>query len=121
MLANGEEPSYVILDQLSPPYRELIEALNAQLGHPARAWLVGVGNGLFEDDYVAALPAPHPVCRFRRGKLVAYVWRDSDQWRVRPWGRTRGRVRNEILVVSDLLAALDLLVQTRPPWWKFWA
>ena len=109
------------VDQLPQPWRGMVEALAVHDCHPARRWFVGLGNGVFKDDHaVHGLPAPHPIYRFRRDDLAAYVWQVDGGWFVRPWRRTRGRIRNTVIRVADLKAALDELARSPHPWWRFW-
>jgi hypothetical protein len=99
----------------------MIEALAAYNDHPARGWFDRIGNGVFEDDHaVHDLPAPHPIYRFRRDELAAYIWEATSVWFVRPWQRMRGQVPNKVVQVASLPAALDELLRQPIPWWQFW-
>ena len=121
MLANDSREPFLTVEQLPQPLRGMIEALSAYNDHPAHGWFEKIGNGIFEDDHaVTGLPGPHPIYRFRRDSLVAYVWRSEDGWFVRPWQRMRGRVSNATVRVVDLCAALDELARPSRPWWRFW-
>jgi hypothetical protein len=116
-----DQRPFLTIDELPQPWRGMMEALSAYDQHPARAWFERIGNGLFEDDdAVRGLPGTHPIYRFRRGELGAYVWDADGGWFVRPWQRTRGRVSNAVVRVADLGAALDELARPRQPWWRFW-
>lgn len=112
---------FLRVEDLPQPWRGMFEALNAHNEHPVYGWFDRIGNGVFEDDHAARnLPGPHPIYRFRRGELVAYVWEEGGGWLVRPWQRMRGRVSQAVVRVAELGAALDELA--RPPcrWWRFW-
>ncbi|VTR99433.1 hypothetical protein [Tuwongella immobilis] len=112
---------FLTIDQLPQPWRGMMQALSVHDDHPARSWFERIGNGLFEDDHAAReLPGPHPIYRFRRGELAAYVWEIGGKWFVRPWQRMRGRVSQAVVLVSSLGAALDELVRPPHPWWQFW-
>jgi hypothetical protein len=103
------EPKLTV-DQLPQPWRGMVKALSLHDAHPARGWFEKIGNGIFEDDHAAReLPCPHPIYRFRRGELVAYVWEAGGVWFVRPWQGRRGRVSQAVVRVADLGAALDVL------------
>jgi hypothetical protein len=113
---------FLTTDQLPQPWRGMIEALYAHNNHPARRWFEKIGNGIFEDDLnTQGLPGPHPIYRFRRGDLTAYVWEADGEWFVRPWQRMCGRVSQTVLRVADLRAALDKLARAPRQWWRFWA
>jgi hypothetical protein len=112
---------FLTTDQLPQPWRGMMEALSSHNDHPAHGWFERIGNGVFEDDHaVRGLPGPHPIYRFRRDELAAYVWEADGGWFVRPWQRMLGRVSNAVVRVADLGAALDELARPRRPWWRFW-
>jgi hypothetical protein len=120
MLTGDDECQGLSVEQLPQPFRTWIERLDAHRDHPARSWFYSIGNGFFEDDWaVSGLPVPGPVYRFRRGHRMAYVWADGEEWVVRPWQRTRGRVSNGVERVASIRAALDVLARRRR-WWRLW-
>jgi hypothetical protein len=113
---------FLTIDQLPQSVRSMVEALAVYNDHPARVWFERIGNGAFEDDHAAReLPGPHPIYRFRRDELAAYVWESGGRWFVRPWQRMRGRVSQAVVRVTDLGEALDELTRPSRPWWRFWA
>ncbi|OWK37522.1 hypothetical protein [Fimbriiglobus ruber] len=121
-MSDEDRGPFLTIDQLPQPWRGMMEALSAHNDHPARSHFERIGNGMFEDDHTAReLPAPHPIFRFRRGELAAYVWEVDDDWFVRPWRPMRGRTSRTVGRVADLAAALDELLRPPRPWWRFWA
>src|SRR3954465_15043474 len=119
MLANDNQGPFWTVEQLPQPWRGMIEELSLHAHHPAHGWFEKIGNGIFEDDWtISGLPAPHPIYRFRRGELTAYVWQTEDGWFVRPWHRMRGRRSSAVVRVTDLRAALDELARPSRPWWR---
>lgn len=121
VLASDDRGPLLSVEQLPQPWRGMIEALSAHDDHPACQWFEKIGNGIFEDDHaVYGLPAPHPIYRFRRDGLAAYVWPAEGVWFVRPWQRMRGWVSTTVVRVPGLRAALDQLARPLRPWWRLW-
>jgi hypothetical protein len=90
----------------------LWQPINEHHGHPSLAWMDGVGNGMFEDDYSdnRCWPVPHWIYRFIRGQSTAYIWQGENSWFVRGWHQLRDRRRPpEPVGVFSFVAALDWL------------
>ena len=113
---------FLTIDQLPQPWRGMMDALSAHNDHLASGWFEKIGNGVFEDDHAAPeFRTPHPIYRFRRGELVAYVWKTNDEWLVRPWQRMRGRVsRSCATYLQPGGRGFDVLARSLRPWWRFW-
>lgn len=121
MMASDDQGPLFTVEQVPQPWRGMLEALSAHDDHPTSEWFEKIGNGIFEDDHaVSGLPSPHPIYRFRRNGLAAYVWQGQDGWSVRPWQGMQGWVSNAVVRVKDLCAALDDLARPLRPWWRFW-